>query len=46
MFAGDATKLYLLSSTTWSDVSRTVGGAYTPSRRRPALHSSAAWRWP
>jgi hypothetical protein len=27
-FAGDATKLYLLSSATWSDVSRTVGGAY------------------
>jgi hypothetical protein len=27
-FAGDATKLYLLSSTTWSDVTRTVGGAY------------------
>jgi hypothetical protein len=30
MFAGDATKLYLLSATTWSDVSRTVGGAYAP----------------
>jgi hypothetical protein len=30
MFAGDATKLYLLSGTTWSDVSRTVGGAYAP----------------
>lgn len=27
-FAGDATKLYLLSSATWSDVSRAVGGAY------------------
>ena len=27
-FAGDATKLYKLSSATWSDVSRTVGGAY------------------
>ena len=27
-FAGDATKLYLLSSGTFSDVSRTVGGAY------------------
>jgi len=30
MFAGDATKLYLLSGTTWSDVSRTAGGAYSP----------------
>ena len=30
MFAGDATKLYLLSGTTWSDVSRTVGGPYGP----------------
>jgi hypothetical protein len=30
MFAGDATKLYLLSGTTWNDVSRTVGGAYSP----------------
>lgn len=30
MFAGDATKLYLLSSTTWSDVSRLAGGAYAP----------------
>jgi hypothetical protein len=30
MFAGDATKLYLLSNgTTWGDVSRTTGGAYT-----------------
>jgi hypothetical protein len=31
MFAGDATKLYRLVSgtTTWEDVSRTVGGAYT-----------------
>jgi hypothetical protein len=29
IFAGDATKLYRLSGTTWSDVSRTVGGAYT-----------------
>lgn len=27
-FAGDATKLYSLSGVTWSDVSRTVGGAY------------------
>jgi hypothetical protein len=30
MFAGDATKLYLLSNTTWSDVSRLSGGVYTP----------------
>jgi hypothetical protein len=30
MFAGDATKLYLLADQTWSDVSRTVGGAYAP----------------
>lgn len=28
-YAGDATKLYSLSSATWSDVSRLVGGAYT-----------------
>jgi len=28
-FAGDATKLYSYDGTTWSDVSRTVGGAYT-----------------
>ncbi len=28
IFAGDATKLYRLSSLTFSDVSRTVGGAY------------------
>jgi hypothetical protein len=27
-FAGDATKLYLLSSATWSDVSRASGGVY------------------
>lgn len=34
-FAGDATKLYRLSGATWSDVSRTVGGAYaTPSDGR------------
>lgn len=30
MFAGDATKLYLLSNSTWSDVSRVTGGAYSP----------------
>jgi hypothetical protein len=30
MFAGDATKLYLLAGTTWSDVSRLAGGAYAP----------------
>lgn len=30
-FAGDATKLYLLSSTTFSDASRTVGGVYATS---------------
>lgn len=28
-FAGNATKLYKLSSSTWSDVTRTVGGAYS-----------------
>ena len=27
-FAGDATKLYLLSATAWSDASRLAGGAY------------------
>lgn len=31
-FAGDATKLYLLTTATWSDASRLAGGAYaTPS---------------
>lgn len=30
MFAGDATKLYLLGGTTWSDVTRVTGGAYAP----------------
>lgn len=30
MFAGDATKLYLLDGATWSDVSRVAGGAYAP----------------
>lgn len=30
MFAGDANKLYLLSGTTWNDVSRTSGGPYAP----------------
>jgi hypothetical protein len=29
VFAGDATKLYQLSGTTWSNVSRLAGGAYT-----------------
>ncbi len=38
MFAGDATKLYLLSGTTWNDVSRTSGGAY-------ALGGDGAWRF-
>jgi len=28
-FAGDATKLYSYDGTTWADVSRSVGGAYT-----------------
>lgn len=39
-FAGDATKLYKLSSSglTWSDVSRTVGGAY-------ATDGSAGWQF-
>src|SRR5262249_43780112 len=30
MFAGDASKLYLLSGATWNDVPLTVGGAYAP----------------
>lgn len=38
MFAGDATKLYLLSNATWSDVSRTSGGAYAPG-------SDGTWRF-
>lgn len=38
MFAGDATKLYLLSNVTWSDVSRTSGGAYAPG-------SDGTWRF-
>jgi hypothetical protein len=38
MFAGDATKLYLLSGTTWNDVSRTSGGAYT-------LGGDGSWRF-
>ena len=38
MFAGDATKLYLLSGTTWNDSSRTSGGAY-------ALGGDGAWRF-
>lgn len=39
MFAGDASKLYLLSSgTTWNDVSRTSGGGYAPP-------SDGAWRF-
>lgn len=38
MFAGDGTKLYLLSGATWSNVSRSVGGAY-------ALASDGAWRF-
>ena len=37
-FAGDATKLYLLSTATWSDVSRTVGGAY-------ATDGTGNWRF-
>ncbi|GEP56732.1 hypothetical protein [Reyranella soli] len=38
MFAGDGTKLYLLSNAAWSDVSRTVGGVYT-------LAGDGAWRF-
>lgn len=38
MFAGDATKLYLLSGTAWNDVSRTSGGAYT-------LGGDGSWRF-
>ncbi|MBY0320945.1 MAG: hypothetical protein K2X72_19640 [Reyranella sp.] len=30
MFAGDASKLYMLTDTTWNDVSRTAGGPYAP----------------
>jgi hypothetical protein len=30
MFAGDASKLYLLSGSSWNDVSRTAGGVYAP----------------
>lgn len=30
MFAGDATKLYRLGGSIWSDASRTSGGAYAP----------------
>ena len=30
MFAGDASKLYLLSGSSWNDVSRTSGGPYAP----------------
>ena len=42
MFAGDATKLYLLSGTTWNDVSRTTGGAYRRAATEPgALRNSA-----
>lgn len=37
-FAGDATKLYLLSGATWGDVSRLVGGAY-------ATPVDGMWRW-
>lgn len=29
VYAGDATKLYLLSTATWTDASRLAGGAYT-----------------
>jgi hypothetical protein len=37
-FAGDATKLYALSTTTWGDVSRAMGGAY-------ATDASGNWRF-
>lgn len=37
-FAGDATKLYSYDGTTWTDVSRAVGGAY-------ATPSTAQWRF-
>lgn len=37
-FAGDATKLYLLSGTAWSDVSRLAGGAY-------AVDGTGNWRF-
>ncbi len=38
IFAGDATKLYKLLTTTWDDVSRLVGGAY-------AVAGEATWRF-
>lgn len=38
MFAGDASRLYLLSGTAWNDVSRAVGGAYAPG-------ADGAWRF-
>ena len=37
-YAGDATKLYLLSSATWDDASRLAGGAY-------AAPSDGQWRF-
>lgn len=37
-YAGDATKLYLLSGSTWSDASRLAGGAY-------ATPADAQWRF-
>jgi hypothetical protein len=38
MFAGDASKLYLLAGATWGDASRLSGGAY-------ATPSDGAWRF-
>lgn len=37
-FAGDTTKLYYLNSSTWTDCSRTVGGAY-------ATDATGNWRF-
>jgi hypothetical protein len=37
-YAGDATKLYLLSGTTWNDATRLAGGAY-------ACPADAQWRF-
>lgn len=38
MYAGDATKLYELEGSTWTDRSRAVGGAY-------ALNTNSRWRF-
>ena len=48
MFAGDTSKLYLLSGTTWSDVSRASGGGWSRIARtvlRASLSSRLISRW-